>query len=427
MGIELPWGTIAVAATAAVVITGLVWLRPWRIRIQRRPRHRKRRRQAVSQFPRWSIRRLSRTSSRCADEAAPSAAPAVAATLPVPDAEPVAGAGRARLRLSFSADSWVEVHDAAGKTVFAGKGLANSVKTLSGDAPLRVYLGFASGVQLAVNNRVVAIGPQFVAGDVARFNAGADGVLRRDTHAAASDAARRTLHDRTADRAPTWVKNIEPLRGVHDVLPAQAAAWQHLERVTREVFAGYGYDEFRVPVIEQTQLFKRSIGDFTDIVEKEMFSFIDQGEDHITLRPEATAGIVRAVISNGLLRDGRLRVWCMGPMFPARAAAGRALSSISSNRRGSVRFCRPRHRCRDDSAVRAAAAPIGTDAPQAALEFTRGLRRRARSTASSWRPISARMRISSTRTASGASRAIRCGFSTARTPTCSAWSQARRC
>jgi histidyl-tRNA synthetase len=119
-------------------------------------------------------------------------------------------------------------------------------------------------------------------------------------------------------------KIIEPLRGVHDVLPGQIAAWQHLERVTRQVFASYGYEEFRVPVIEQTQLFKRSIGDFTDIVEKEMFSFIDQGDDHITLRPEATAGIVRAVISNGLLREGRLRVWCMGPMFRReRPQAGR--------------------------------------------------------------------------------------------------------
>ena len=117
---------------------------------------------------------------------------------------------------------------------------------------------------------------------------------------------------------------IEPLRGVHDVLPTQAAAWQHLERITREVFAAYGYEEFRVPIIEQTQLFKRSIGDFTDIVEKEMFSFVDQGEDHITLRPEATAGIVRAMISNGLVRESRLRVWCMGPMFRReRPQAGR--------------------------------------------------------------------------------------------------------
>jgi histidyl-tRNA synthetase len=119
-------------------------------------------------------------------------------------------------------------------------------------------------------------------------------------------------------------KIIEPLRGVHDVLPAAVTAWQHLERITREVVAGYGYEEFRVPVIEQTQLFKRSIGDFTDIVEKEMFSFVDQGEDHITLRPEATAGIVRAMISNGLLRENRLRVWCMGPMFRReRPQAGR--------------------------------------------------------------------------------------------------------
>jgi histidyl-tRNA synthetase len=119
-------------------------------------------------------------------------------------------------------------------------------------------------------------------------------------------------------------KIIEPLRGVHDVLPTQIALWQHLERITREVFAAYGYEEFRVPVIEQTQLFKRAIGDFTDIVEKEMFSFVDQGEDHITLRPEATAGMVRAMISNGLLRDGRMRLWCMGPMFRReRPQAGR--------------------------------------------------------------------------------------------------------
>ncbi len=119
-------------------------------------------------------------------------------------------------------------------------------------------------------------------------------------------------------------KIIEPLRGVHDVLPAQSGAWQQLERLTREVFETYGYEEFRVPIIEQTQLFKRSIGDFTDIVEKEMFSFVDQGEDHITLRPEATAGIVRAVISNGMLRENRLRVWCMGPMFRReRPQAGR--------------------------------------------------------------------------------------------------------
>jgi cytoskeleton protein RodZ len=111
------------------------------------------------------------------------AMPATHAIPPEPDA--AAGTGHARLRLSFSADSWVDVHDAAGRRVFAGNGLANSVRTIAGVAPMRVYLGFASGVQLEINNRAVAIGPQFVAGDVARFEAGADGVLRRDSHNAA--------------------------------------------------------------------------------------------------------------------------------------------------------------------------------------------------------------------------------------------------
>ncbi len=89
-----------------------------------------------------------------------------------------AGAGRARLRLSFSTDSWVDVHDAAGKRIFSGYGRANSVKTIAGEAPLRVYLGYANGVQLEINEHAVAIGRPFVRGDVARFEAGADGVLR---------------------------------------------------------------------------------------------------------------------------------------------------------------------------------------------------------------------------------------------------------
>jgi cytoskeleton protein RodZ len=99
---------------------------------------------------------------------------------------PVAGVGRARLRLSFSADSWVDVRDASGRRLFAGRGHANSVKTIAGAAPMKVYLGFVSGVQLEVNNHVVAIGREFVAGDVAHFEAGADGVLRRDVRAPAA-------------------------------------------------------------------------------------------------------------------------------------------------------------------------------------------------------------------------------------------------
>jgi cytoskeleton protein RodZ len=117
------------------------------------------------------------------------AAPRAARATPSPEPDATAGIGRARLRLSFSADSWVDVHDAAGRRVFAGNGRANSVKTIAGIAPMRVYLGFASGVQLEINNRAIAIGPQFMAGDVARFEAGADGVLRRDTRSAATPAA----------------------------------------------------------------------------------------------------------------------------------------------------------------------------------------------------------------------------------------------
>jgi histidyl-tRNA synthetase len=108
---------------------------------------------------------------------------------------------------------------------------------------------------------------------------------------------------------------LQAVRGMNDVLPEQSAAWQQLERVARELFAQYGYREIRLPLLERTELFKRSIGEFTDIVEKEMYTFEDRGGDSLTLRPEATAGIVRAAISNGLLHNQRQKVWCMGPMF----------------------------------------------------------------------------------------------------------------
>jgi histidyl-tRNA synthetase len=108
---------------------------------------------------------------------------------------------------------------------------------------------------------------------------------------------------------------IQPVKGMNDVLPADIAAWQRLERIARELFASYAYQEIRVPIVEHTGLFKRSIGEFTDIVQKEMFTFDDPSGDSLTLRPEATAGIVRAMISNGLLHNQRQRVWCAGPMF----------------------------------------------------------------------------------------------------------------
>ncbi len=108
---------------------------------------------------------------------------------------------------------------------------------------------------------------------------------------------------------------IQAIRGMNDVLPEQIGAWQHLERCAHEVASIYGYEEIRVPLVEHTELFKRAIGEYTDVVEKEMYTFTDQGGDSLTLRPEATAGIVRAAISNGLLRGARLKLWCIGPMF----------------------------------------------------------------------------------------------------------------
>jgi histidyl-tRNA synthetase len=110
-------------------------------------------------------------------------------------------------------------------------------------------------------------------------------------------------------------ETIQAVRGMNDVLPADIGTWQFLEGTVRELVSAYGFQEMRVPVVEQTRLFKRAIGEFTDVVEKEMYTFTDQGGESLTLRPEATAGIARAVISNGMLRGARHKLWCIGPMF----------------------------------------------------------------------------------------------------------------
>jgi cytoskeleton protein RodZ len=203
---NLPWPRIAAFAAGALLFIGILLWRPWQHRAAGKP--------AVSaqSIPKAHPAPPAPTPSAArpatppvtphnpvpaapaaARESVPAPSPAASAAAPaaaVPatsahanaQTASAAGVGHARLRLSFSADSWVVVRDAAGKRVFAGYGRANSVKTIAGSAPLQVYLGFASGVQLEINQRVVAIGPQFVAGEVARFEAGADGVLRRDSH-----------------------------------------------------------------------------------------------------------------------------------------------------------------------------------------------------------------------------------------------------
>ena len=110
-------------------------------------------------------------------------------------------------------------------------------------------------------------------------------------------------------------REIQPIRGMNDVLPEALGAWQALETCARELLSQYGYEEIRVPVVEHTELFRRAIGEYTDVVEKEMYTFTDQGGESLTLRPEATAGIMRALISNGMLRGQRHKLWCLGPMF----------------------------------------------------------------------------------------------------------------
>ena len=110
-------------------------------------------------------------------------------------------------------------------------------------------------------------------------------------------------------------KPFQAIRGMNDILPGESALWQSLETTAREVLAAYGYHEIRLPILEKTELFARSIGEVTDIVEKEMYTFADRNGDSLTLRPEGTAGCVRACIEHGLLHHQTQRLWYAGPMF----------------------------------------------------------------------------------------------------------------
>mgnify|MGYP000281496928 CR=1 FL=1 len=110
-------------------------------------------------------------------------------------------------------------------------------------------------------------------------------------------------------------KAIQAIRGMNDCLPSETNVWQMVEAVLRRVASNYGFAEIRMPIVESTALFKRSIGEVTDIVEKEMYSFDDRNGDSLTLRPEGTASCVRAGNQHGLLYNQEQRLWYMGPMF----------------------------------------------------------------------------------------------------------------
>ena len=113
------------------------------------------------------------------------------------------------------------------------------------------------------------------------------------------------------------MSSIVAIKGFNDILPTQTAAWRRLEQHLASIMDAYGYQQIRLPIVEQTNLFKRSIGDATDIVEKEMYTFFDKGNppESLTLRPEGTAGCVRAMLEHNLLRGATPRVWYIGPMF----------------------------------------------------------------------------------------------------------------
>jgi histidyl-tRNA synthetase len=110
--------------------------------------------------------------------------------------------------------------------------------------------------------------------------------------------------------------SISGIKGFNDILPGEVEKWQHIEEVARKVFEMYGFSEIRVPILEKTELFSRTIGDATDIVEKEMYSFVDKGENRVTMRPEGTAGVIRAFIEHKLhAGDTVSKLYYMGPMF----------------------------------------------------------------------------------------------------------------
>jgi cytoskeleton protein RodZ len=180
---------IAACLAAALLLLVVLWWRPWHPRVKAPPSHAPAAAASVPALP----EKPATTELVAAALSAPAAAQDAPPATPAPtvrdstaagaavDESAVPGAGHARLRLSFSADSWVDIRDAQGKRIFSGNGMANSVKNVAGAAPIHVFLGYGSGVQLEINDRAVAIGPQFFGGDVARFEAGADGVLRRES------------------------------------------------------------------------------------------------------------------------------------------------------------------------------------------------------------------------------------------------------
>jgi len=140
-------------------------------------------------------------------------------------------------------------------------------------------------------------------------------IPRRHQHAERVDPGAPRIQSKPGDEAFSVSKAIQAIRGMNDLLPEALSLWQRIEQTADTVLGAYGYHEIRFPILEKTELYKRSIGEVTDIVEKEMYTFEDRNGDSLTLRPEGTAGCVRAGVENGLLHNQVQRLWYAGPMF----------------------------------------------------------------------------------------------------------------
>ncbi|BBI48517.1 hypothetical protein HORIV_09380 [Vreelandella olivaria] len=142
------------------------------------------------------------------------------------------------------------------------------------------------------------------------------------------------------------VKKIQAIRGMNDLLPSDSPRWQFFEAKVRQLMLRYGFNEIRTPIVEQTALFARSIGEVTDIVEKEMYTFDDRNSESLTLRPEGTASCVRAAMEHGLLYNQTQRLWYQGPMFryerPQKAATASSTRLASKPSVLMVRISTPR-------------------------------------------------------------------------------------
>ncbi len=108
---------------------------------------------------------------------------------------------------------------------------------------------------------------------------------------------------------------LQSIKGMNDITPVNSGAWKLAEQLLSKILDGYGYQQIRLPIMEKTAVFERSIGDVTDIVQKEMYTFEDRNGDSLTLRPEGTAGCVRAILQHGLLNQQNRKFWYIGPMF----------------------------------------------------------------------------------------------------------------